>query len=236
MNRIDIKLNNEILSLYEKYGEELCEVRRKAIEFSNGKTCMLPHRTTEMLYLLIRERKPDTIIEFSPHQGWSTFWMLEAVKKNSVGMIYSFDLVDYVVSNFHDEISNGQLKFFIGDVTKNLSAQLIDRCSFFYIDSAHDTAMAEWYKVNILDKKIKTNSLVIIDDIFHVNITNEESVFIQKYLNNNSIKFGNFDKYLFPSEFLRLSSLPFPTLPSGGIFDCDGSLTTIFIQYPKANE
>ena len=151
----DNKLVDKILGLYSKYKEELKDLEKKAIIFQKGKTCMLPFRTTEILYLLVRELKPEKIIEFSPHHGWSSFWILEALKRNENGKLYSFDLIDSAKHNLTEY--QDQLEFFIGDVKEHLMEDLVDRCDFFYIDSEHTEEFARWYIEKILDVK-KGNS------------------------------------------------------------------------------
>src|SRR5665647_133518 len=48
----------------------------------------------EITYLLIRALRPKTLVEISPLGGWSTSWILNAVRDNGCGTLHSFDLVD----------------------------------------------------------------------------------------------------------------------------------------------
>ena len=48
----------------------------------------------EVTYLLIRESRPSTVVEISPSGGWSTSWILQALKDNDYGTLYSYDYND----------------------------------------------------------------------------------------------------------------------------------------------
>src|SRR5450759_2726179 len=48
----------------------------------------------EITYLLIRASRPKTLVEISPFGGWSTSWILNAIRDNDYGTLYSYDLVD----------------------------------------------------------------------------------------------------------------------------------------------
>jgi len=198
MLNINKSLNELILSLYDEYKDELIEVSKKASLYKLNKTCMLPFRTTEILYLLTRFRKPDSIVEFSPHDGWSTFWFLEAIKKNKKGKVFSYDLIPNVSYHLKEDIDNGMLVFTQGDVRFNLTPEKIKDCDFFYIDSLHEELLARWYETEILNKKINTNSLIFIDDIFHEpqgEQNNSEASYIYSYLKANKIPIVNYSKY-----------------------------------------
>jgi len=48
----------------------------------------------EITYLLIRAFRPKTLVKISPLGGWSTSWILNAIRDNNYGTLYSYDLVD----------------------------------------------------------------------------------------------------------------------------------------------
>ena len=224
----DHNLSEEILSLFVKYKEELKQVSQLAYMFRMDKNCMLPDRTAETLYLLVRERKPDSIIEFSPHNGWTSFWMIQALLKNNKGHLYSFDIIPD--AGEHLKQYSDIYHFTCGDVKKELSDELVKNCSFFYIDSEHTEEFAAWYKTKILDKKEKTNSTVIIDDIIHSNpgCWNSEADLIRGYLLEKNQKFCGFNRVRFGDKFDKLNYLTFD-LPKGHHTDFSGELTTIFL-------
>jgi len=232
---IDKDAIENIISLYGKYESELIEITKEANEFRKNKTTMLPYRTVEMLYLFVRDKKPNSIVEFSPHDGWSTFWILKALEKNKKGVLHSFDLINNVAINLQPYIQNNYLKFYVGDVKANLSDDLIEKSDFFYIDSDHTAEMAIWYENKILKQKKNKKTFFGVDDIFHrYPLSNTEADFMVDYINKNEIKFISLDIHEFPENYDLLDKAcsnikykykdnePFDPI------DTRGNLTTIF--------
>ena len=102
-----------IISLYGKYVKDLKEVRRQQkwflIRHNNTllrrlyrmrllttiRWPMLDDVEAEVTYLLIRDRNPKLIMEMSPNGGWSTTWILRALRDNGAGgQLWSYDLHD----------------------------------------------------------------------------------------------------------------------------------------------
>jgi predicted O-methyltransferase YrrM len=138
-----------ILGLYEKYSADLLKVKQQQQEFFNKRTSVglfpqLCDLEAEMTYLLIREYRPVTVLEISPASGWSTSWILHALKDNDQGTLYSYDLVESSIHIIPKWLSEGRWKFFQGDVTKNM-ALLPAKVDYFFIDSDHSAEFAHWY-------------------------------------------------------------------------------------------
>ena len=88
-----------LAGLYEKYGSDLITVREKqralySIRHNIRLEPQLCDMEAEITYLRIREYRPHKVVEISPASGWSTAWILHALKDNGVGKLYSYDLVD----------------------------------------------------------------------------------------------------------------------------------------------
>lgn len=230
-NLIDSDFINQTLSLYEEYKQELIEVTQEADKYRVGKTIMLPYRTVEMLYLYVRSKKPESIVEFSPHDGWSTFWMLKALEKNKKGIIHSFDLIPNCSINLKRYIDNGCLKFHQGDVKHNLTNEIIKNTNFFYIDTEHTSEMALWYDEKIFKQKQNTNSFFGVDDVLHKTFfpENTESQYVIEFINKNKVKFASFDFYEFQSNYYELCKNS-KELRQGHDGSCSGNLTTLFFH------
>jgi len=228
---INKSLIDDVVSCYEKYEQELIEITKEADDYRINKTTMLPYRTVEMLYIFIREQKPNSIVEFSPHDGWSTFWMLKALEKNNKGIIHSFDLINNISIHLKKYIQKGYLKFYCGDVKENLTDEIVENSEFFYIDTEHTAEMASWYENKIFQKKKNTNNFFGVDDVFHKNITcyNSEAEYIVNFINKEEIKFISFDKYEF-NENYELLNQHTKNLKQGPDGSCNGNLTTIFFN------
>ncbi len=119
----------------------------------------------EITYLRLREAKPETVVEISPCGGWSTTWILRALKDNGKGQLHSFDLIDLSTKNVPKELSEGRWSFHMGDVTKNTNS-LPPTIDYLFLDSDHSESFAKWYVDNLLPR-LKPATPVSVHDIFH---------------------------------------------------------------------
>lgn len=147
---------DHILHLYEKYQDDLRLVREAQKRFySEGKALglnpQLGDMEAEITYLRIREFKPETVVEFSPASGWSTSWILHALKDNGAGTLYSYDLVDSASGIIPPALAHGRWVFHKGDVKTNL-ATLAPPIEYLFIDSDHRGDFARWYIADIFPR------------------------------------------------------------------------------------
>ena len=119
----------------------------------------------EITYLRLRESKPESVVEISPCGGWSTTYILSALRDNGKGKLYSYDLVDLATRNVPKELAEGRWVFSIGDVTKNLSA-LPSRIDYLFIDSDHSAKFAQWY-IDHLFPRLVGPTPVSVHDVYH---------------------------------------------------------------------
>ncbi len=119
----------------------------------------------EITYLRLRESKPLSVVEISPCGGWSTTWILRALRDNGQGHLYSFDLVDLATKNVPQDLSKDRWTFFQGDVTKNTD-RLPDSIDYLFLDSDHSESFAKWYVENLIPR-LKPLTPVSVHDIFH---------------------------------------------------------------------
>lgn len=119
----------------------------------------------ELTYLLLREFRPQSIVEVSPCGGWSSTWILSAIRDNGVGHLYSFDLVDWSSRNIPAELAQGRRTFIQGPVQDNLS-RLPDSIDYLFIDSDHSAQFAQWYIDNLFSR-LKRGTPVSVHDVYH---------------------------------------------------------------------
>jgi predicted O-methyltransferase YrrM len=153
--------------LYSKYGEEIAQFRpemRKWCERSNS--CKFCDYEIEMLYILIREIKPQRIFEMAPNRGYSTTWMLHAVSQNDdTSLVYSYDIHDTSLK-FVPENFRRRWHFTKGDyavLLQNGELQM-DQFDFIFIDALHEEEFSRNYCRNILEQH-KRHAIVAIHDI-----------------------------------------------------------------------
>lgn len=142
----------------------------------------------EVTYLLIREHRPQTVVEISPGGGWSTSWILSAIKHNASGRLYSYDLTDRCTGNVPSDLSEGRWAFHRGDVKKNLGA-LPAEIDYLFLDSEHSADFARWYIRNLFPR-LKSGSPVSVHDVFlPSDFGYTEASVILQWLRRNGIEY-----------------------------------------------
>jgi predicted O-methyltransferase YrrM len=119
----------------------------------------------EITYLMIRESRPKTLVEISPLGGWSTSWILNAVRDNHYGTLHSFDLVADSLKTLPQDLSSLSWVFTKGDVKKRIR-ELPNGIDYLLMDADHSFDFATWYIQNIFPK-VKAGALVSVHDVFH---------------------------------------------------------------------
>ena len=104
-SKVAADLASHFAPLLNKYKHELKEEMKSANEFSKHNRehptirCVGQIGVIEasMLYILIRESKPDRVLEVGALCGSSTRWMLAALSKNQKGALWTYDLHPYAI-------------------------------------------------------------------------------------------------------------------------------------------
>lgn len=118
----------------------------------------------ELTYLLIRERRPATVVEISPFRGWSTTWILHALRDNGAGELVSYDLVDDSLRFVPAELAE-RWRLVTGDVRRRLD-EIPEAIDYLFLDSDHRRAFAEWYIAELFPRLVP-GAGVSIHDVFH---------------------------------------------------------------------
>ena len=82
MNRLSTEpmFFSALQDLYYKYGSEIAELRPAMKSWCEiTKSCKFTDYEAEMLYMLIREYKPQNVFEMAPNRGYSSHWILHAL-------------------------------------------------------------------------------------------------------------------------------------------------------------
>lgn len=119
---------------------------------------------SEVTYLLVRHSSPGTLVEISPAGGWSTSWILSAMRDNGTGRLYSFDINDHSQRLLPHELTEGRWTFCKGDV-RDRTDSIPSSIDFVFLDSLHSAAFAQWYLAEVLSR-LSAGAVVVIDDIF----------------------------------------------------------------------
>ncbi len=167
--------------IYSSYSESLQRLRKhyvsrlvppKYLARTIVRSCQMvlldPHFDdveAEITYLLIRASRPKTLVEISPSGGWSTSWILNGIRDNDYGKLYSYDLVDDSLKTLPSDLLTLKWVFQKGDVKKTVSG-MPDKIEYLLMDADHSSDFAAWYIQNIFPK-LKGGALVSIHDVFH---------------------------------------------------------------------
>lgn len=178
-----------VKGLYEKWAPELIEVRaiqkeRHAEKFKPA----FDDVESELLYMLVRETQPVISVEISPNFGWSSTWILEALKRDGFGnQLHSYDIHDGSVENIPDDL-RPFWKFHLGDAKETIQT-ITTPIEFLLMDSDHSGEFCEWYIANVFPL-VKKDAYVGVHDIFNsVNPQWGEIKTILEWLEKNEIEY-----------------------------------------------
>ena len=145
---------------------------------------------SEITYLLVREFRPEVIVEISPSAGWSSSWLLHALKDNGSGMLHSFDVIDDSMRLLPSELTHGRWEFILGDVRQMLG-KLPECVDYLFMDADHSSAFAQWYIEEVLPR-VRSGGIVSVHDVFHTSDPcshDEEGGVINDWLEQHGKKF-----------------------------------------------
>ncbi len=119
---------------------------------------------SEITYLRIRDRRPESVVEISPFRGWSTTWILRALRDNGAGRLVSFDLHDDAHRFVPKDLAE-RWRLVVGDVRERVG-ELPETIDYLFIDADHRRAFAEWY-LETLIPRLSPGAGISIHDVFH---------------------------------------------------------------------
>ena len=95
---------NTLEEIFNKYVSEISDLRPKMRNWcKQTNSCKYTDCEVEMLYMLIREHKPQNVFEITPNRGFRSNWILHALHKNDeTSKLHSFDIHDASVNIIDD--------------------------------------------------------------------------------------------------------------------------------------
>lgn len=158
-----------ITDLYVKHHEALREVRARLLALRTERPAMraqLDDIEAEISYLRVRDGRPDTVVEIGSLHGWSTCWLLHALRDNGTGELRTYDRVAGARANVPAELAAGRWLFVPGDVRRTLAADPPERIDHLFVDAAHGAGFARWYLAALLPR-LAPGTPVSVHDVFH---------------------------------------------------------------------
>lgn len=155
--------------LYRKYASDLTSVieQQRAFHAANRErmTPQLDDIEAELTYLYLRELRPSTVMELGTFHGWSTTWILSALRDNGTGRLHSFDRIDNVVRTVPAALADGRWSFVRGDVQRTLDAVPPD-VGYLFVDADHGRRFGRWYLAHLFPL-MPGGTPVSVHDVFH---------------------------------------------------------------------
>ena len=148
--------------LYAKFGADLKIARSRAYTFCvNSKVpqgwphahhCLYGTAESEIIYLRIRELRPENVLELSSACGYSTLWILMALEDNKHGTLHSLDVYNTSWPLGLPDSARFRWKFHLGDAKKTVLE--LDSINFEYlmIDTAHEKDFTKWYMDSVVTR------------------------------------------------------------------------------------
>jgi len=156
-----------LVRLYRTYADDLRIAREAQRELLTQYPLKpkLDDIEAELTYLAIREARPSTVVELGSFHGWSTTWILRALRDNGEGRLVSFDRVDHARRNVPPSLSEGRWTFVSGDARLHLH-RLPPAPGYVFVDAAHTARFARWYTERVLPR-LAAGTPVSVHDVFH---------------------------------------------------------------------
>ena len=162
-----------VSSLYREYAGDLAAVGKQQRSYAEAMgsrmTPQLDDLEAEITYLLLRASQPAVVMELGTFHGWSTSWILSALRDNGTGRLHSFDRIDNVVRNVPAELAEGRWTFVQGDVKQTLDRVPADT-GYLFVDAAHSSRFARWYLEHLFPR-VPAGIPVSVHDVFHFRTT-----------------------------------------------------------------
>lgn len=157
-----------LAGLYRTHADDLAMVidRQRELLADGTITPQLDDVEAELTYLLLRHHRPSQVVEVGTYYGWSTTWILSALRDNGSGHLQSFDLVDHVCGTVPEELSTGRWTFHRGDLRETVEKVPADT-GYLFVDADHGRRFARWY-VEHLFGRIATGTPTSVHDVFHL--------------------------------------------------------------------
>ncbi len=150
-------------ALYRKYASDLATVIDEQRAFTAPK--QLDDIEAELTYLRLRDLRPEKVMELGTFHGWSTTWMLRALRDNGTGHLHSYDRVDHVRENVPHGLAAGRWTFTRGNVQEELDAIPRD-LDYLFVDADHGRRFGRWYLEHLFPL-MPARTPVSVHDVFH---------------------------------------------------------------------
>jgi predicted O-methyltransferase YrrM len=158
----------------------------------------------ELTYLRLRENRPKSVVELGALDGWSTTWILKALRDNGSGHLHSFDLIDKARRNVPSSLAGGRWTFVPGDVRDTTHAFPAE-IDYLFVDAAHTARFARWYLAEVFPR-LRPGTPVSVHDVFHHShpLPGSEGAVVLKWLAGKGITPFTVARPAAPDDYERI--------------------------------
>lgn len=125
--------------------------------------------SSKLLYMLVRLTSPESVVETGVANGVSTFFILNALKKNATGKLTSID-ISYNVATFLNNEEKMRWELKVLDTKVNLRKQFkeilaaVENLSIYLHDGDH-SYLWQQMEYNLAYAKLRCGGILLSDDV-----------------------------------------------------------------------
>jgi predicted O-methyltransferase YrrM len=164
---------SELSSIEEEYSAVRAELERRCDEMNDRleypEWYAIESETSFLYYAACRHFAPGNVLETGIANGHSTFFLLQAMKKNGKGSLHSVDIAENVGSLLTEEERAGWTLHVLGSPQRKSFSRILDSVSpldLFVHDSDH-TYGWQMFEYRVARKALSKQGVLLSDDIDH---------------------------------------------------------------------
>jgi predicted O-methyltransferase YrrM len=147
--------------------EDRCATKSDWLEYPDWYA--IERETSFLYYAVCRHLAPKNVLETGIANGHSSFFLLQAMKKNGQGSLHSVDIADNVGKLLNDEERENWTLHVLGSPQRRSFSRILDSISpldLFVHDSDH-TYGWQMFEYQVAHKALGEHGVLLSDDIDH---------------------------------------------------------------------
>lgn len=199
-----------VVALYRTHAADLSAVVARQRAFREATPSMTPQLDdveAEVTYLLLRDARPAHVMELGTFHGWSTTWILQALRDNGSGHLHSFDRIDNVRRTVPRELAQDRWTFVHGDVRERL-ADVPRAAGYLFVDAAHTASFARWFLAELFPL-VPAGIPVSVHDVHHGRrvLPFTEGAVLLRWMREHGVDGFTASRRRAPGAFARLAAV-----------------------------
>lgn len=177
---------------YETHADRLRRARAEQAGLLRDVPALRPRLDdveAELTYLRLRVARPSLVVQVGCRDGWSTAWILRALRDNGHGRLVSFNRTNLLDDVIHEGLAADRWDLVLGDV-RDRTAEIPRPIDYLFVDGESSAGFARWYLPNLV-AGLAPGAPVGIGGVFahHRPRPFGEAALIVKWLDRNHIDY-----------------------------------------------